>query len=993
MELNEKDQSIISDMIYKFFQNSNSNSELEFRIGKFREGFKSHNDPEIFYKIKNVYKNYYSYEITKTSEINFIKETIINEKTHTEKIKKITNDTNTEYMVKTPLRVYNIFDYDMKLSVENEKKISEKLYEELSAEKNTTNKTKERISFILNENMRLDLTVVKIDEITEYQIELEIIKTAQYDFNMLFENIFKHLNTILQYKQKNYFIISNREKNAILTEYSQLVKSRYFVGVQPETLHFEHLNLLKKQYLLTYKADGERGLLFINKNSEVYILNNNLDNIMKTNIKYQSIKSSILDIEIIKNEKQIIFLIFDILFYNQKDLRNDVLLLDRLSLLKNIDYENDIYKIKQKPYIDNFQIGVDLMLEKIDNEYKKDGLIFVPLNEPYPQTKKWRSLLKWKPQENNSIDFFVKQKEKTDKGIVYNLYINNPQNNKTKLELFTTELSEKLHDLINTDSIKNWDENKKTDEITWETVIYNTELDPDTKEIYLDETVIEFFWSFEENRFVPIKTRWDKLNNPAKWGNNISVAKDIWKSIKNPVKLNNIKTINNSLKNQNIFVNMRKYHNQIKNNLYKSITKSHPKPKIIELCSGRGGDVNKWMFNEVSSVLGFDVSKANIEECYKRLEKYDNKFQYKFVEQDLTTDTLMENLENIITEEYDSVVCHFGIHYMFKNQRSIQNFVEISEKYLKQDGLIVLTFVDSERLLNLKNKWAVENNNLLYYIDYNNIDKQCLWGNEISMYLNGDNILSTISNEYLVNIEMLKDVLKDDYLVLEQKNFSELSGFDNLDNYEKTISELYSYIVIKKTKKTQDDINVKILSKSNTTSTPEYFNEINYYLNDKAFKLFKITTKTDFEFVNNLYDYNPDKDLKFLEIEYSLDKLKIFKQTINDVISNHDDNKIILKIRFQESDAELFYLYTDNDYNTSLENKSEVISNISKLIDIMIGSLTNEIKSVESKESYPDLSTLKLEELKSMAKELKLPVSGKKMDLIERIKLKIEKKI
>lgn len=989
MELNEKDKSIITDMVYKFFQNSNNSSELEFRIGKFREGFKSQNDPEIFYKIKNVYKNYYSYEITKTSETNFIKEININEKTRIEKIKKITQDTKTEYIVKTPLRVYNLFDYDMKLSVENEKKITEELYKQLSAEKNTTDKTKERISFFLNENMRLDLTVVKTKEVTEHQIELEIIKTPKVDFNVLFTNIFKHLTTIIQYKQKNYFIISSKEKNAVLTEYSQLVKNRYFIGAQPETLHFEHLNLLRKQYLLTYKADGERGLLFVNKDSEVYILDNNLDNITKTNIKYNSIKSSIFDIEIVKTEKQIIYLVFDVLFYNQKDLRNEVLLLDRLALLKNIDYENDIYKIKQKPYIDNFQIGIDLMLEKIDAEYKKDGLIFVPLNEPYPQTKKWRTLLKWKPQEKNSIDFFVKQKEKTDNGTVYNLYINNPENNQSKLELFTVLSSEKLNDLIDIDAIKNWDVNKKTDEITWQTVIYNSELDPDTKENYLDNTVIEFFWSFEENRFVPMKTRWDKLNNPSKWGNNISVAKDIWKSIKNPVKLNNIKTINNSLKNQNIFMNMRKYHNQIKNNLYKIITKNHPKPKLIELCSGRGGDVNKWMFNEVSSVLGFDISKNNIDECYKRLEKYENKFEYKFIERDLTTETLIDDLENIINEEYDSVVCHFGIHYMFKNQRSIQNFIDLCEKYLKQDGLIVLTFVDSERLLNLKNKWAIENNTLLYYIDYNDIDKQKLWGNEISMYLNGDNILSTISDEYLVNIEMFKDLLKEDYSVVEQRNFSEISGFDNLENYEKIISELYSYVVIKKTKKTQDDINVKVLNKCNTVNIPQYFNEINYYLNDKAFKLFKITTETDFEFVNNLYDYNPDKELKFLEIEYNLDNLKAFKQTIKDVISKHDDNKIILKIHFQESAAELFYLYTDNDYNTSIENKTEVTDNISKLIDIMIGSIV----PIESEESYPDLSKLKLEELKSMAKELKLPVSGKKADLIERIKVKIEKKI
>jgi len=38
---------------------------------------------------------------------------------------------------------------------------------------------------------------------------------------------------------------------------------------------------------------------------------------------------------------------------------------------------------------------------------KNDGLIFTPVNEPYPKTKKWSSLLKWKPAELNTIDFFA----------------------------------------------------------------------------------------------------------------------------------------------------------------------------------------------------------------------------------------------------------------------------------------------------------------------------------------------------------------------------------------------------------------------------------------------------------------------------------------------------------------------------------------------------------------------------------------------------------
>lgn len=993
MQFNDKDNTIIFDMVSKFFQNSNNSCELEFRIGKFKEGFKSQNNPEVFYKIQNVYKKYYKWVEIKSYEINCIKETKNNEKISLEKIKKITVEDETEYIVKKPLRVYNIYDYDIKISIENEKKIDEEMFKELIVENNITNKCKIRTSFSLNDNMRLDLTVVKFDESTEFQIELEIIKTKNIDLKYLFEEICKHLTTIMQYKQKNYFIMTNKDKYKVYNEYCELVNNKYFVGAQPETLHFEHLNLLKKQYLLTYKADGERGLLFIDKISNVYILDTNFDNIIKTNIEYsysRDNKSTLLDIEIINTEKHIIFLVFDVICHKGKDLRNTLTLTERLSLLKNIEFTNDFYKISLKPYIDNFQIGVDLMLNKIDLEYKKDGLIFVPLNEPYPLTKKWKTLLKWKPHEQNSIDFWIKQKEKRENGTLYELYINNPDNKQNNLELFKIKNNNNVSQLVNAEALKEWCNDDEDKEITWETFIYDNERDEHTGISYRESTVVEFYWSFEENRFIPIKTRWDKINNKQKWGNNINVAKDIWKSIKNPVKINNIKNINNSIKNQNLFMNMRKHHNYIKNYLYKYINKNFSKSRLIELCSGRGGDVNKWIYNDVSSVLGFDISKTNIDECYKRLEKYNDKqFSYKFIEQDLTDENLITELDNIITEKYEAVVCNFGIHYMFKNKKSIDNMFEIFDKYLKSNGLIILTFVDSEKILKLKQKWMIENNTLLYYIAYNDIKSESLWGNEISMYLNGDNILSTISHEYLVNIEMFKGLLKDDYSVVEHKNFSEITNDIKLDEYEKTISDLYSYIVIKKNKEVND------IPKMNTYKEvilPKTFGEINYYLQDKSFKLFKMTTETDFEFVNNLYDNN-NKALNYIEIDYTIEKLKHLKLNISDIINKHDDNKLIFKINIPESDTSLYYLYTDNDYDISIEEKDEVIDNISKWIDIMIGSINvrDENNEQNQNQNQKDFNKMKLEELKNIARELKLPVSGKKSELIERIKVKIEK--
>lgn len=1012
MNLSEKDISITYDIINNFFQNSIKTQELEFRIGKFKDGFKPQNDPEIFYNIKNIYGTNYKTNYEVYEEYNFTNEIILsNGKNKVEKIKKVIKDDKTSFIIKSPIRMYNIFNYDIKLSLENEKLITEEKYNELSKNKNINKKTKKRWTFKLNEYLKLEITKVEMNSNTEFHIELEV-ENKKSDNTEYIREIFAHLNTIIQYKQKNYYLISNNEKMCIINEYQSLVKNKFFVGAQPETLHFEHFNQLKKEYLLSYKADGERGLLFIDKNSNVNVIDNNINNIIKTNIQLKEYPSTILDIEIIRTSTRIIFLVFDILIYKSKDLRdnNEYNLYKRLELINNIEYENEFYKIKTKQYVDNFQIGIDLMLNEIDSEYNKDGLIFVPVNEPYPSIKKWRNLLKWKPYEKNTIDFWIKEKTKTEKGVIYELYINNPENKETNLELFKPNVMD-----FNSLDIKleDWSIENPQD-ITWETIIYNNELDFLTNQKFNDSTVVEFYWSQNENRFIPIKTRWDKLQNKSKWGNNINVAKDIWKNIKNPVKLHNLKNINNNNKNTNLFINMRKYHNFIKNYIYKYIAFESKTKSLIELCSGRGGDVNKWIHNNFSKVLGFDISKVNIDECYNRLDKIkDKNFEYKFVQLDLTKD-IEDELNSVIKDKYSAVVCNFGLHYMFKNQHSIKNFINICENYLDANGLIALTYIDQNKLkrkLQQEKGWLIENSNLIYNIKIKKEENE-IWGNEIEMYLNGDNIMSLISYEYLVNMEELEKLLGENYSVIENKNFSEMTPENlKMENYEKTISDLYSFIIIKKGEKKFEQINVDVLSKKIEKEPISYLNEIEYNLNtiekDLGFKLFKLNTQTDFEFVNNLQDYNTNgMNSNCLEIEYKLEKLIELKLNLINKIKK--DEKLILKIyNDEEISLEAYYLYMDNEYDVT----NVKIENIEKLIDIMIGSIKNnenenqqnelqnenyselQIKSKEeiSTKEEIDLTKLKLEELKAMARRLNIPVSGKKSELIERIKLTLSK--
>lgn len=86
--------------------------------------------------------------------------------------------------------------------------------------------------------------------------------------------------------------------------------------------------------------------------------------------------------------------------------------------------------------------------------------------------------------------------------------------------------------------------------------------------------VVEFKW--EPNKFVPIRLRHNK-----RLPNNLETIKDNLAMIEDPIELD-------TLLGKNIRL-MRKYHNTIKYNLYKNY-----QGNLLDLGSGRGGDVGKW---------------------------------------------------------------------------------------------------------------------------------------------------------------------------------------------------------------------------------------------------------------------------------------------------------------------------------------------------------------------------------------------------------------
>jgi len=284
-----------------------------------------------------------------------------------------------------------------------------------------------------------------------------------------------------------------------------LFKSDKFPGSQPESL--EKAKKLPENYATTFKVDGERSLLYIDNAGSCYSISRNMEitNIFSKCVKY---KNTVIDGEIVENTTSVKYYGFDIICLKGIDIReNKIYLLnkrceDMKTILENIT--SKFCEFTAKKYWPANRKNIEMLLKKYENDMeigKVDGLIFTPINKPYPAKKNRNVSLKWKPPHLNTIDFRIKKlKTGQNEYETWDLYLKN-KNGEFALE---------------PNSLRN----------------FNATRIGTIPNEYKDDSIVECRFHVDLCMFVPIRTRTDKTVP-----NFITTARNVWKSIKNPVDL------------------------------------------------------------------------------------------------------------------------------------------------------------------------------------------------------------------------------------------------------------------------------------------------------------------------------------------------------------------------------------------------------------------------------------------------------------------------
>ena len=563
--------------------------------------------------------------------------------------------------------------------------------------------------------------------------ESKVLTSKQrYEFQLSIKdtkNLLSNVIIIIKSLFMSNIILTKKQQKEVLQSYDGLVRKDIqippyitdIILLTPKPVTLEQKNLVNpddygaisilKNYTVTEKADGERILMYINDKGHVFFINSSFKVEATGIIAKKEAYNSLIDGEYISCNKRTdvikknLFAAFDIYYLNGVSLTSLPLINDKDDKSGKSRYGE---LMKTKGLLDTSRSEIDYIIKThlytsdiikdckgiLDNPknypYEIDGLIFTPaklaLYSYYPtlpaaitQNQGWDRVFKWKPPEQNTIDFLIKVAGDVRKnGIRYKkigLYVGyNPITSKDLtieegLRLRYDKNYSREQFLRQKEMTKNKEDFIPT---LFKPVIYyhsdveyafikidsNGDLRAENNDKIETDSIVEFRYNLEKKEWIPIRVREDKTRIFkkgvfSKTANSLPVAINIWRSIHNPISKELI-TGNAKLKLRDndeelegkaleaddvyysrgiprrslLSFNMITFHNIGINE--KLFLKPKNRDSLLELACGQASDLSRWMNGGYKFVLGLDLAKDNIykanDGAYARILKEYSRF-------------------------------------------------------------------------------------------------------------------------------------------------------------------------------------------------------------------------------------------------------------------------------------------------------------------------------------------------------------------------------
>lgn len=657
-----------------------------------------------------------------------------------------------------------------------------------------------RFSKIIGE-CRIDMSVVRSATTTSYRIK-DVQKDA---FKELYEIEVEHVGdktrgpesvagalmdvaNVLTDMAVSLKEPEDAENDRLTREYLDLLqlKSFRFAGPNPVTL--EKVNLLPPDvdivsikdgtYVVTEKADGVRAMLLISSQD---LLPYYLTKLSAKWTLLEDVKSppelggSLLDCELVENvSNKKLVLAFDIFAYGGTSVAHLPLgvedhLESRSGFMDTFasSFPSASFRLKRyRPIekacdiIEDAKLGVMI-------DYSVDGLIYMPSDIPiggnFPGDvpkcfNSWGRVFKWKPPDQNSIDFLVDVDKERGVAYLYSEWAPEsdavPATRIGPLEFYSQKTESKYQDNKKPRNNRALFEPCPTVDLK-----LNHEMKPtaDNGDVFRSGDVVEFSYDLDRKTFLAMRVRKDREDNRA---NSYRTAMQIWKTIHDPVTLDHvcgrveISESKEELTGDTYWrrdestasadLEMNIYHRWMKEIILSLAGKLASDAQVLkrglrllDMGCGKAGDLSRWRKSGIVGLLGidfFDDSITNsVDGAFARLTK-DAKDNYVFARYDASLPLTPEGFEasplvsedevehrmvlraafglpggvdlgpgknGVAMDGFEIVSSMFTLHYFYDTEEKLDGFVDNVGANLLPGGVFVGCCFAAEKVLEL----------------------------------------------------------------------------------------------------------------------------------------------------------------------------------------------------------------------------------------------------------------------------------------------------
>ena len=541
-----------------------------------------------------------------------------------------------------------------------------------------------------------------------FEIEIEVLRARAADGPQ--GEIMKQMRAVITYalqgiQATNFPVSRTRQAEAAGAYMSMLgikstatLRPRYFAGPSSVTLQMRNvappnpdadIPSVRQNYAVTDKADGERKLMLVLDDGAVFLVD--------TNMRFQftgarasdpSLRSSLFDGEHILRDKTggwlNLYAGFDCYIVGGKDVRGRpfsgdtgrrallVQALKRAGFVKEDGSTPAPLRVSAKSFYASESIFdacryLDRQLKDSSVPYETDGIIFTPTDLPlgsptadgkHSTTKvTWEQSFKWKPPEQNTIDFLVTFVRGADGRPAISTKFQSGTDTSAQSQITryqATQLrvgyDEERHGTLDPcRAVRDGTAPRPNKGYRPVVFVPTNPYDANagkcnlllsgandvpravTGDVIEDNSIVEMAYLPDREvgwRWEPLRVRHDKTaelrTGGRNYGNAYHVANSNWHSLHNPVELAMLTgsiPVPNELGDSDIYYNsqgrgmatkaMRNFHNlYVKQAVVGAIAGQGD--SLVDLAVGKGGDIPKWISSKLGFVFGMDVSRDNI---------------------------------------------------------------------------------------------------------------------------------------------------------------------------------------------------------------------------------------------------------------------------------------------------------------------------------------------------------------------------------------------